>query len=82
MKLRKERSASKGSWPKKPSGKLRLLYEVAPMAFLMEQAGGKAITGTGAVLDVVPEQVHQRVPVFLGRRKDVEELETFLEKHD
>jgi len=60
-----------------PEGKLRLLYEANPMAFLMEQAGGKAITGNGRILDVQPKGIHERVPVFLGSKENVEEIETF-----
>jgi len=56
-------------------GKLRLLYEVNPMALLMEQAGGKATTGTQRVLDIVPASIHQRVPVYLGCKEDIELLE-------
>ena len=58
-----------------PNGKLRLLYEAAPMAFLVEQAGGACSTGAGAVSRVVPDSVHARVPVFLGSREDVAALE-------
>jgi len=54
------------------NGKLRLLYEAIPMAFLMEQAGGKAHTGEQAVLDVQPEALHQRVPVYLGSNAAVD----------
>ncbi|KAH9601574.1 Fructose-1-6-bisphosphatase class I [Trypanosoma melophagium] len=57
---------------KRPEGKLRLLYEAAPMALLMEQAGGKAVTGRGRVLDVVPAKLHQRVPVYMGSRHEVD----------
>ena len=57
--------------PKKP-GRLRLLYEAAPMAFLVEQAGGAAVTGTQPLLDVVPDTLHQKVPVILGSRYEVE----------
>lgn len=56
---------------KSPSGKLRLLYEAAPMAFLAEQAGGVAETGSGRILDIVPTKLHQRVPVYLGDRDEV-----------
>jgi len=63
------------------SGKLRLLYEANPMAFIMEQAGGRASTGTAPILDIVPTQIHQRTPVFLGSREDVQELESFFRKH-
>lgn len=59
-------------------GKLRLLYEANPMAMIIEQAGGKAITDTTRILDIVPKNIHQRVPVFLGSKENIEELETFL----
>ncbi len=55
----------------KTSGKLRLMYEVAPLAMLAEQAGGKASTGSGPVLDLAPQQIHQRVPVFIGSAEEV-----------
>lgn len=57
--------------PRKP-GRLRLMYEASPIAFLMEQAGAKAVTGTMDLLDVVPDTLHQRVPVILGSREEVE----------
>jgi fructose-1,6-bisphosphatase I len=60
-----------------PSGKLRLLYEANPMSMILEQAGGKASTGTGRVLDIVPQKIHQRVPIFLGSVANVEELEAY-----
>ena len=59
---------------KNPNGKLRLLYEAAPVAFLVEQAGGKALAGTDRVLDVVPHSIHQRVPLILGSPDDVDEF--------
>ena len=55
-----------------PSGKLRLLYECNPLAFICEQAGGAATTGTQRVLDVVPTALHQRTPVYVGSKCDVE----------
>jgi fructose-1,6-bisphosphatase I len=58
-------------------GKLRLLYEANPMSFIVEQAGGKATTGTQRVLDIVPTSIHQRVPIFLGSKTNVEELEEY-----
>jgi len=58
-----------------PSGKLRLLYEGAPLAFLAEQAGGRGSDGTRSLLDVVPTDIHQRTPVFVGARELVEQLE-------
>ena len=60
-----------------PKGKLRLLYESAPMAMIMEQAGGAGSTGTGRILDVVPMEIHQRVPTFLGSLDNVFELDQF-----
>ena len=68
--------------PKKPHGKLRLLYECAPMAFIVEQAGGYASTGTENVLDVEPEDLHQRVPLFVGSTDDVKDVERFIQEHD
>jgi len=68
--------------PKKPLGKLRLLYECAPFAFLVENAGGAASTGTGPILDVVPEDLHQRVPFFAGSKHDVSQVEWFVGKYD
>ncbi len=56
--------------PSKP-GKLRLMYEANPMAFIVEQAGGMATDGKQRILDVIPEKLHQRLPVFLGSRDEV-----------
>ncbi len=63
---------------KAKNGKLRLLYECNPMAFLMEQAGGKASDGQNAILDIQPEEIHQRVPFFIGSKKMVEKAEEIL----
>lgn len=65
---------------KKPEGKLRLLYESAPLAFLIEQAGGRASTGTEEILDVVPEKLHQRTPLIIGSKDDVALVESFVQK--
>ncbi|KAF7304883.1 Fructose-1,6-bisphosphatase [Mycena kentingensis (nom. inval.)] len=59
---------------KSKSGKLRLLYEAFPMAFLTEQAGGIATTGTKRILDIMPTSIHERCPVFLGSKDDVNDL--------
>ncbi|KAK4433760.1 Fructose-1,6-bisphosphatase, cytosolic [Sesamum alatum] len=59
---------------KSPNGKLRVLYEVFPMSFLMEQAGGQAFTGKQRALDLVPKKIHERSPIFLGSYDDVEEI--------
>ncbi len=64
---------------KKPQGKLRLLYESAPLAFLAEQARGKASTGTQRLLDVVPDKLHARTPLVVGSTKDVELVESFIQ---
>jgi fructose-1,6-bisphosphatase I len=53
-------------------GKLRLMYEANPMAFIVEQAGGAASTGRARIMDIMPAQLHQRVPVFLGSKHEVE----------
>ena len=60
------------------NGKLRLLYECNPMAFLAEQAGGKASDGFGRIMEIQPEELHQRVPFFCGSRKMVETAEQFM----
>lgn len=62
---------------KSKKGKLRLLYEAFPMAFLTEQAGGIATTGTKRILDIIPTSIHERCPVFLGSRDDVLDLMKF-----
>ncbi|XP_054803322.1 fructose-1,6-bisphosphatase, cytosolic-like [Prosopis cineraria] len=59
---------------KSSSGKLRILYEVFPMSYLMEQAGGQAFTGKQRALDLVPRKVHDRSPIFLGSYDDVEQI--------
>lgn len=65
---------------KAPSGKLRLLYECNPMAFLAEQAGGKASDGFGRIMEIQPTELHQRVPFFCGSYNMVEKAEEFMEK--
>jgi fructose-1,6-bisphosphatase I len=57
---------------KNPHGKLRLLYEANPLAFICEQAGGAASDGTQRILDVQPQELHQRIPLFVGSRRDVD----------
>lgn len=65
---------------KKPEGKLRLLYEASPLAFLAEQAGGRASTGTQEILDVVPDKLHDRVPLIIGSTEDVALVESFVQE--
>jgi len=62
-----------------PEGKLRLMYEANPMAFLVEQAGGAASDGTQRILDIRPDDLHQRTPLFIGTARLVEAAEAFLQ---
>ena len=64
-----------------PSGKLRLLYECNPMAFLVEQAGGKATDGKNRILDIKPTEIHQRIPFFCGNTDMVEDVEAMIAKY-
>ncbi len=61
-----------------PEGKLRYLYEVAPMSFLIEQAGGRADTGSGPALRVCPRELHQRCPIYLGSKSIIDGLMSVL----
>jgi fructose-1,6-bisphosphatase I len=63
----------------KPEGKLRLLYESAPLAFIIEQAGGRATTGIVDILDVIPQKLHQRTPLIIGSKEDVHKVESFIQ---
>jgi fructose-1,6-bisphosphatase I/sedoheptulose-1,7-bisphosphatase/fructose-1,6-bisphosphatase I len=64
------------------AGRLRLMYEANPMGMLIEQAGGAASTGRGRILDVAPESLHQRVPVILGSKNEVERVERYYKEHE
>jgi fructose-1,6-bisphosphatase I len=66
---------------KSPKGKLRLLYEANPLAFIAEQAGGKASNGFDRILEVQPESLHQRVPLFIGSKHMVEKAEELMRTH-
>lgn len=68
------------SYAGNPNGKLRLLYECNPMAMLIEQAGGKASSGDTPILDVVPTELHQRVPLYIGSSNMVDDVERFIEE--
>ena len=68
------------STAKDPEGKLRLLYECNPMAFIAEQAGAKASDGFQRIMDIQPTQLHQRIPFFCGSKQMVEKAETFMQK--
>lgn len=69
------------SYAHTPNGKLRLLYECNPMAFLAEQAGAKATNGFQRILEIEPTSLHQRVPFFCGSVEMVEKAEEFMAKH-
>lgn len=64
-----------------PQGKLRLMYENIPLAFLVEQAGGKASDGSRRIMEIKPEHLHQRTPLFIGSKKMVENAESFMREH-
>jgi fructose-1,6-bisphosphatase I len=63
-----------------PKGKLRLLYEANPLAFIAEQAGGKASEGKKRILEIQPDTIHQRTPLFIGSKEMVEKAEEMMEK--
>jgi len=64
------------------AGKLRLMYEANPMSLLVEQAGGASTNGRSRIMDMAPTQLHQRVPVFLGSREEVEAATQYHLAHD
>jgi fructose-1,6-bisphosphatase I len=68
--------------PRYTLGKIRLSYEGAPLAFIMEQAGGTSSNGTQNLLDLQPKSLHQRTPLFVGDRKYVEKAEEFIREYD
>jgi fructose-1,6-bisphosphatase len=63
------------------TGRLRLLYEANPITLLVEQAGGRSTTGRERLLDVMPESLHQRVPLILGSYNEVERIERYHAEH-
>ncbi|KAM0729124.1 Fructose-1,6-bisphosphatase 1 [Formica fusca] len=65
-----------------PNGKLRLLYECVPMAFIIKEAGGLATNGKIDILDIVPENIHQRSPIFLGSKDDVNDAMAYIKNKD
>ncbi|HKJ81093.1 MAG TPA: class 1 fructose-bisphosphatase [Ignavibacteriaceae bacterium] len=65
-----------------PNGKLRLMYECNPMAFIVEEAGGRATNGKTRILDLQPEKLHQRVPIFIGSEEDVLKVEEFMAQEE
>jgi fructose-1,6-bisphosphatase I len=64
---------------KSPEGKLRVLYEAAPLAFVAEQAGGAASDGVRRILEIAPDSLHQRTPLVLGSAEDVRECQEFIQ---
>jgi fructose-1,6-bisphosphatase I len=68
--------------PNKPYGKLRLLYEAGPLAFLCEQAGGKASDGVNRIMDIQPQHIHHRVPLFIGHADLVDKAVEFIQDYD
>jgi len=64
-----------------PNGKLRLIYECNPMAFLIEQAGGLASDGLNRILDIQPTALHQRTSIFIGSKKMVRTAERLMEEY-
>lgn len=67
---------------KNKNGKLRLMYEANPLALLIEQAGGKASDGQNRILDIVPNALHQRTPLFIGSNSEVSLIEKFIKEND
>ena len=63
-----------------PLGKLRLMYEASPLAFIVEQAGGRASDGHSRILDIQPQELHQRVPLFIGSSEDVADAEKMIKE--
>ena len=61
-----------------PNGKLRLTYECSPLAFLIEQAGGRAISENQRIMDIIPSELHQRVPFFIGSKNMIDKLEQMI----
>ena len=65
--------------PDKANGKLRLLCEAAPMAFIAEQAGGRASDGHKNILDIETDYIHQRVPIYIGNKENVDSVEDYIQ---
>jgi fructose-1,6-bisphosphatase I len=68
--------------PKKPRGKLRLLCEANPLAMVVEQAGGMATDGVNRILDIEPQELHQRTPLFIGSKKDVSKVKEIYQQSE
>ena len=66
----------------KPKGKLRILYECNPMAMIVERAGGMATDGQRRILDIVPTELHERSPIYIGSKDMVQMAEQFIHKRE
>ncbi len=64
-----------------PNGKLRLMYECNPLSFIIEQAGGIAMDGLGRIMEIQPNAIHERTPIYIGSKKNVEKAVEFLANH-
>ena len=67
---------------KYPDGKLRLMYECNPLSFIIEQAGGTAIDGKNRIMEIEPNSIHQRTPIYIGSKQNVIKVKSFLEKYE
>jgi fructose-1,6-bisphosphatase I len=65
-----------------PSGKLRLMYECNPLAMIIEQAGGMAVSGSGRIMDISPTSIHQQTPIYIGSERNVQKVQEFLKEYD
>jgi len=64
-----------------PNGKLRLMYECNPLSMIIEQAGGLAIDGKGRIMEKIPNAIHQRTPIYIGSKENVNKVKQFLEEY-
>jgi fructose-1,6-bisphosphatase I len=64
-----------------PNGKLRLMYECNPLSFVIEQAGGMATDGKERIMEKMPETIHQRTPIYVGSKENVQKVKSFLEEY-
>ncbi|MEX2457051.1 MAG: class 1 fructose-bisphosphatase, partial [Balneolaceae bacterium] len=65
-----------------PSGKLRLMYECNPLSFIIEQAGGIATDGSTRIMEIQPKAIHERTPIYVGSKQNVEKAMEYLDKYD
>lgn len=64
-----------------PNGKLRLMYECNPLSMIIEEAGGMAIDGKGRIMEIEPKAIHQRTPIYIGSKENVQKVKSFLEEY-